>query len=594
MLRWIINWRHNLYVMMLILLSISSLCSQTKELCLGWGVEQQRLRDSSIQVIQGSVIIPAWYIRFQSMFMSLKMLKMEALLISVGYYILFFVGFIWMKMFRWIIYRMIIMGGETQPFRFNWGTTVVVGEKSVTIKAGVLIYPGLNKMIELQECKVKDVRTQGVEKEVMLPLRPIPMVGYFEPLEPEGPSSFSYGVSIEKEMRKFYNTLSEKDRRRYAGIEAMKIGHGGIIYIEVVIGCSRKTVSKGIKELKELDSDIGYQRRVRKVGGGRKRYNVSIPDIDKNFLDIIKNNTAGDPMKEGVVWTSLSYRVIVEKLYENNGIKVSTKVVQKLIEAHKYGRRKAQKKTTMKKVKDRNEQFLNIARLKAESKKNGSPIISMDTKKKEDIGNFYREGYLYTQKEISTYDHDFKSFAEGIAIPHGIYDMIKNTGWINLGTSKDTSEFACDSLRRWWYKQGRYDYPNATYLMILCDGGGSNSSRHYLFKEDLQKLADEIEIEIRIAHYPPYTSKYNPIEHRMFPHVTRACQGVIFKNIEIVKEFMEKTKTNKGLKVTVQIIDKVYETGRKVKEGFKENMPIIFDEHLPQWNYRAIPNGKVI
>jgi hypothetical protein len=201
---------------------------------------------------------------------------------------------------------------------------------------------------------------------------------------------------------------------------------------------------------------------------------------------------------------------------------------------------------------------------------------------------------LYTQKEISTYDHDFKSFAEGIAIPHGIYDITKNTGWISLGTSKDTGEFACDSLKQWWYNQGRYDYPNTRSLIILCDGGGSNSSRHYLFKEDLQKLVDEIGIEIRIAHYPPYTSKYNPIEHRMFPHVTRACQGVIFKSIEIVKEFMEKTKTNKGLKVTVQIIDKVYETGRKVKEGFKENMPIIFDDYLPQWNYRAIPNGKVI
>jgi len=206
----------------------------------------------------------------------------------------------------------------------------------------------------------------------------------------------------------------------------------------------------------------------------------------------------------------------------------------------------------MKEVKNRNEQFLNIARLKAESQKKGIPIISMDSKKKEDIGNFFREGYLYTQKEIRTFDHDFKSFAEGVAIPHGIYDITKNIGWISLGTSCDTSEFACDSLRQWWYNRGKYDYPTATSLIILCDGGGSNSSRHYLFKEDLQKLVNEIEIEIRIAHYPPYASKYNPIEHRMFPHVTKACQGVIFKSIEVVKEFMEKTKTNKGLKVTVQ------------------------------------------
>ena len=593
MIRWIINWRHNLFVAMLILLALSSLCSQTKELCLGWGIEQQRLRDSSIQIIEGSVIIPAWYTRFQSKFKSLKMLKMEPLLIIVGYHILVFLGVIWLKMFRWIMCRRIIMEREIQPFWSNWETTIVVGQKSVTIKAGVIIYPGSNR-IDLQECKVKNERKQGVEKEVMLPLRPMPMLGYFDPLETEGTSSFSYEESIEKKMRKFYNTLSEKDRRRYAGIEAMKIGHGGIVYIEEVMGCSRKTVSKGIKELNALPSDIGYQRRVRKVGGGRKGYKIKIPDIDKRFFDVIKNNIAGNPMKEGVVWTNLSYRTIAEKLYENNGIKVSTTVIQKLKKAHNYGRRKAQKKTTMKKVKNRNEQFLNIARLKAESENNGIPIISMDTKKKEDIGNFFREGHLYTQKEIITYDHDFKSFAEGVAIPHGIYDITKNTGWISLGTSKDTGEFACDSLKQWWYNQGRYDYPNTRSLIILCDGGGSNSCRHYLFKEDLQKLVDEIGIEIRIPHYPPYTSKYNPIEHRMFPHVTRACQGVIFKSIEIVKEFMEKTKTNKGLKVTVQIIDKVYETGRKVKEGFKENMPIIFDDYLPQWNYRAIPNGKVI
>jgi hypothetical protein len=256
---------------MLILLSISSLCSQTKELCLGWGVQQERLRDNGIQVIQGSVIIPSLYIRFQSMFMSLKM---NSLLIIIGYYILFIVGVIWISIFRCIIHRMIIMEKEIQPFWSNCETTIVVGEKSVTIKVGVLIYPELNKP-DLQECTVKSVRSQGVEAEVMLLLRPpISLLGYFDPLEPEGSPPFGYEESLEKEMRKFYNTLSEKDRRRYAGIEAMKIGHGGIIYIEKVTGCSRKTVSRGIKELKELPSDIGYERRIRKIGGGRKRYDA--------------------------------------------------------------------------------------------------------------------------------------------------------------------------------------------------------------------------------------------------------------------------------------------------------------------------------
>lgn len=248
----------------------------------------------------------------------------------------------------------------------------------------------------------------------------------------------------------------------------------------------------------------------------------------------------------------------------------------------------------MKQHANRNEQFDIIAQLKATYIAAGNPVVSMDTKKKEYLGNFYRDGQVYTQAAFQTYDHDFASFAEGVVIPHAIYDLNRNTGYINLGTSKDTSEFACDSLRNWWYNQGQYEYPNATSILILCDGGGSNNARHYLFKFEVQQLADEIGIEIRIAHYPPYTSKYNPIEHRLFPHVTRACRGAIFSSLEVVKRLMARAKTRQGLSVTVQIIDKVYETGRKVAESFKQNLPILFDDVLPQWNYRAVPNAQVV
>jgi len=248
----------------------------------------------------------------------------------------------------------------------------------------------------------------------------------------------------------------------------------------------------------------------------------------------------------------------------------------------------------MKHVKFRNEQFENIVRLRDVYIAEGNPVISMDTKKKEYLGNFYRAGHLYTTGELQVYDHDFNSQAEGIVIPHGIYDVQRNTGYINLGTSHDTSEFACDCIRNWWYNQARFDYPHATSILVLCDGGGSNSSRHYIFKQDLQALADEIGIEIRIAHYPPYTSKYNPIEHHLFPHLTRACQGVVFKSIELVKELTEKTHTRQGLKVTVQIVDKVYKKGRKAAKDFKETMRIVFDEYLPQWNYTAVPAAEVI
>jgi len=162
---------------------------------------------------------------------------------------------------------------------------------------------------------------------------------------------------------------------------------------------------------------------------------------------------------------------------------------------------------------------------------------------------------------------------------------------MTLGVSGDTSEFSCEAVRNWWISYGQIAYPNSAKLLLLCDGGGSNSSRYYLFKEDLQKLADELKIEIRIAHYPPYTSKYNPIEHRLFPHITRSCSGIIFKTIDLVNNLMEQTTTTKGLTVVSNILDKTFETGRKVAEGFKENMKIKFDSFLPKWNYVAIPTS---
>ena len=208
------------------------------------------------------------------------------------------------------------------------------------------------------------------------------------------------------------------------------------------------------------------------------------------------------------------------------------------------------------------------------------------------IGNFYREGGVYCTKSVEVYDHDFKSFSKGVIVPHGIYDIKRNEGYITLGTSGDTSEFCCECIKDWWIKYGRIHYPKASSILVLADGGGSNSSRHYIFKEDLQKLVDEIGVEIRIAHYPPYTSKYNPIEHRLFCHVTRTWKGVVFSSIELVNDLVRKTTTSKGLKVFSSIKDKIFETGRKYSEGFKENMKILFDATLGKWNYRAIPSTK--
>lgn len=241
---------------------------------------------------------------------------------------------------------------------------------------------------------------------------------------------------------------------------------------------------------------------------------------------------------------------------------------------------------------NRNAQFERIAKLRTSYEANGNPVVSVDTKKKEPIGNLFREGKIYTTETLEVFDHDFPTLAEGVAIPHAIYDIVRNEAYVSIGTSRDTSEFACDSIRQWWHHHGKLHYPNASSILMLMDGGGSNSSRHYIFKQDLQALADEIGVEIRIAHYPPYTSKWNPIEHRVFPHISRSLQGVILTSHQLAKELIGKTTTKSGLKVVASILNKVYKTGRKVADGFKKSMRISFDDVLGQWNYVAIPQSN--
>jgi hypothetical protein len=293
-------------------------------------------------------------------------------------------------------------------------------------------------------------------------------------------------------------------------------------------------------------------------------------------------------MREKIIWTDLTPGQIAEALAEQ-GTPVSEPVVRQLLEEQGYGRRQAQKSAAMGEHPDRDAQFRNIARLRAEYLASPDPLLSIDTKKRELLGNFYRKGKLYTTEPLRVFDPDFPSFADGVVIPHGLYDLKKNRGYVNLGTSHDTSEFACDSLGQWWSDLGRKAYPDAHSLLLLCDGGGSNNAAHWLFKEDLQRLVDWMGVEVRVAHYPPYASKYNPIEHQLFPHLTRACQGVILRNVGVVKQLLEKARTATGLRVVVQVLDKVYQTGRKYTEGFKENNRIRFDTFLPKWNYRVVP-----
>jgi hypothetical protein len=314
------------------------------------------------------------------------------------------------------------------------------------------------------------------------------------------------------------------------------------------------------------------------------------PQLVENLQTVLRNHTAGDPMRENVKWTNLSRRKISRKLKEL-GTPANKDTVSRLLYAQGFRRRKSQKKRTMKQHSDRNDQFENIARLKKEYLGAGKPVLSIDTKKKEVLGNFYREGVTDSIEPTIVNDHDFPSCGNGKLIPHGIYDLGKNEVSLHLNTSCDTSELACDSIELWWREQGQHDYKGQDEMLILCDCGGSNSARSYLFKEDLQSLANRLQSRIRVAHLPAYCSKYNPIEHRVFPHVTRACQGVPLETVEVAKYYMEKTETTKGLGVTVRIVDKLYKAGRKYAADFRESMTIQFDKLLPKWNYTAVPEA---
>ena len=304
---------------------------------------------------------------------------------------------------------------------------------------------------------------------------------------------------------------------------------------------------------------------------------------------MLEIRTAGDPDDEDAVWTDLSPKRIADAM-EEMGTPVSTPVVRDWLRDQGLGPREIEKSLAGGSHPDRDAQFQRIAALKADYLDAGNPVFSVDTKAEEHLGQLYREGRVRTRHPFQAFDRDFPTWATGVVVPHGICDLARNRGHLNLDLSHDTSAFARDSFRWYWNRIGRRGYPAATSILWLCDCGGSNSAAQYLFKQDLQGLANEIGVEIRVAHYPSYCSKFNPIERRFFAHVGRACQGMLFDALETAVRLMRKTSTRTGLRATVNVIRRAYETGRKVAASFKDAMTIRFDDVLPKWNYTAIPN----
>lgn len=398
-----------------------------------------------------------------------------------------------------------------------------------------------------------------------------------------------YDADTQRRMQNVYRSLEEKARRRYAAIEADKLGHGGVTYISRLLGCSPHTIRSGLEELDDLDERDPLEGRQRRPGGGRKPKTTEEPELEDNLYSILNYRVAGDPEDPDILWTDLSLAGLAEEM-QQLGTPASRPTIESWLDDHDITRRKIQKTMPGGESPDRDRQFRNIARLRDEFHAAANPVFSIDSKAKEHLGYLYREGRTRTTESFKAFDHDYPSWADGVLIPHGIYDPLRNHGHLNLGLSKDTSQFACDSFWWFWRKSGRFHYPDATEILWLCDAGGNNNCRHNIFKQDLSELANRIELPIRVAHYPSYCSKFNPIERRFFSQVGRTCRGILFDCLNTVVDQMRKTKTRTGLSTTVHVIKRVYERGRKATQDFLDNMKITFHSVLPIWNYTAQPS----
>jgi len=344
-----------------------------------------------------------------------------------------------------------------------------------------------------------------------------------------------------KQWVKIFNVLNENEKRWFAAEKSIKIGRRGITYISKITSLSRTTITKGIKELNELD--VLHNERIRKKGGGRKPLIESNKKIVKEIDKIVGLNTAGDPIS-ALKWTSKTCRNIADELTKK-GLIVSHTTVANILHKLDYSLQSNRKILSINQDPDRDNQFKYINTVVSRFFKKNHPVISVDTKKKELIGKFRNNGQTWKNKGEPTtvYDHDFKSLSDGVAIPYGAYDIKQNEGFVNVGISSDTAEFAVNSIYQWWKIFGVKRYPGAKELLICADGGGSNGSRSRLWKTQLQELSKKIKIDITVCHYPPGTSKWNKIEHKMFSFISLNWKGVPLENYETVINFIANTKT---------------------------------------------------
>jgi transposase len=394
---------------------------------------------------------------------------------------------------------------------------------------------------------------------------------------------------VRKVAEKYNNlskTLNERSRRLWAGNESLSIGYAGIEIVSRATGLSRSTIIKGMKEITDKRE---LKDRIRDLGGGRKKEVDKDPGIREELIRLIEPSTRGDPQSP-LLWESKSLRKLSSELKEK-GYDVSHVLVEKLLHDMKYNLKSNRKMNEGKSHADRNLQFEHINSRAIEFMKESQPVISIDTKKKELIGNFKNNGKEWKPKgefdEVNVYD--FMQFAVGKAVPYGIYDMKLNEGYVNVGIDHDTAEFAVQSIKKWWECMGKKRYPDAKRLMITADGGGSNGSRVKLWKIELQKFATETGLEISVCHFPPGTSKWNKIEHRLFSFITKNWRGKPLVSYEVIVNLIANTRTEKGLRVECSIDLDSYEKGIKISNDEMLKLNIRTDEFHGEWNYTIAP-----
>lgn len=376
--------------------------------------------------------------------------------------------------------------------------------------------------------------------------------------------------------------LNERQRRIVAGVMARTLGHGGVRAASVASGLSLSTVQNGARS---VDDGVEPSDRVRASGAGRKPAEESMPGLVDALDGLVEPESRGDP-ECALRWTTRSTRSLADEL-TGQGFAVTHSVVAKVLVAQGYSLQAAQKSAEGSDHPDRDAQFRYLAGLVERFRAAGEPVISVDAKNKELIGNFAPKGKQWRPvgRPVEVNTHDFPDKELGKAVPYGVYDLAENAGWVSVGGSSDTAEFAVSTIRRWWSEVGVLAYPEATTLLITADSGGSNSSRGRLWKKELADFAEEAGIDIVVCHFPPGTSKWNKIEHRLFSHISMNWRGRVLESREVVVNLIAGTTTRAGLTVRAELDNSVYQKGIKVTDREMKQLPIVRHEFHGDWNY---------